>query len=350
MFRRFFRTFFMVCTLALGVISTAYADDSPALGQQITPTDDSTISPPSKGTSTFGTTVKKGEVAKGASDAAQRFSNLFSSIIPTAVTTSQNLKGEADKFAGGLGVITLILTFVRFSATRDPTRAWVDAFEELAILGIFASLYVGYQTFGAGLFGWFQKLATLIQPGSGQGVAATMSAAAGTAYEAVVTAFNATSWYDVPALIVTMGPLLVAYAVLMVTSIVFAFMNNLGLIQAAVGIVMGQIAVALGFSSYTRGFFKSWLDWMISSGMYCVVSATLSQLVAGSLNDAMKAAAAQSLSTSQGATYVMDLSFFVFLLSFEIPKMAGMFGGGASASGSMFSTAAKSAAKAAAFV
>lgn len=350
MFRRFFFAFFVVCAMAPGFIPTAYADDSPALGQQITPTDGSTVSMPSKGDDTFGATVQKGEVAKGATKAAQKFGTLFSAIIPTAVKISQNLKGEADKFAGGLGVITLILTFVRFSATRDPTQAWVDAFEELAILGIFASLYVGYQTFGPGLFGWFQKLATLIQAGSGQGVSATMAAAAGAAYEAVVTAFNATKWWNVPALIISMGPLLVAYVVLMVTSIVFAFMNNLGLIQAAVGIVMGQIAVALGFSSYTRGFFKAWLDWMISSGMYCVISAILSQLVAGSLNDAMTAAAAQSLSTSEGATYVMDLSFFVFLLSFEIPKMAGMFGGGASASGGMFSTAAKTAAKAAAFV
>jgi hypothetical protein len=330
--------------IAFSLMSAAYADDSPALGNG------ATISMPTTGDDTFGATVQAGEVAKGANKAAANFSNLFSAIIPTAVRVSQNLKTEADKFAAGLGVITLILTFFRFIATRDPISAWVDAFEELAILGIFASLYVGYQTFGPGLFGWFQKLATMIQPGAGQGVAATMASASGQAYESVVKAFSTTKWWNIPALIVSLGPLLVAYVVLMASSIVFVFMNNLGLIQAAVGIVMGQIAVALGFSSYTRGFFKAWLDWMVSSGMYCVVSAILSQLVAGSLNDAMAAAVGEGLSTSYGATYVMDLSFFVFLLSFEIPKMAGMFGGGASASGGMFATAAKQAAKVAAVV
>ncbi|MBB3262379.1 hypothetical protein F4827_006368 [Paraburkholderia bannensis] len=348
MFRKLFLALLVAFAMGHGFVSIAYADDSPAEGQQIVPSD--APAPPASSPGKGANTVRKGEVAVGAAKATQAFNTLFSAIIPTAVKTSQNLKSEADKFAAGLGVITLVLTFVRFSATRDPTQAWVDAFEEVAILGIFASLYVGYQTFGAGFFGWFQKLAALIQAGAGSGVSATMAAASSAAYDAFMTAKDATSWYDVPALIVSMGPLLVAWLVLMVTSIVFAFMNNLGLIQAGVGIVMGQIAVALGFSSYTRGFFKAWLDWMISSGMYCVISAILSQLVAGSLNDAMTAAAAQSLSTSEGATYVMDLSFFVFLLSFEIPKMAGMFGGGASASGGMFSTAAKTAAKAAAFV
>jgi hypothetical protein len=33
------------------------------------------------------------------------------------------------------------------------------------------------------------------------------------------------------------------------------------------------------------------------------------------------------------AAYVFDLAVFVLLLSLEIPKLAGIFGGGASASG-----------------
>lgn len=342
----------VVPCLFLSIMSqTARADDTQAGGQQIVPTQTGdVISVPSKGDDTVGATVKAGEVAKGAKMASDQFTALFNSVIATAVQASQSLKSQADKFAGGLGVITLVMTFVRFSATRDPISAWVDAFEEVATLGIFASIYIGYQSFAPGLFNWFQTLANLIQSGAGQGVTASMGSAAGAAFEAVVAAYKATHWYEYIALTISLGPLLMAYVILMITSVVFAFMNNLGQIQAACGIVMGQIAVALGFSSYTRGFFKSWLDYMISASMYCVVSAILSRLVTGSLTNAITAATSNGLSTSQGGTYILDLSLFVFLLAFEIPKIASMFGGGANVSGGMFATAAKQAAKAAAFV
>ncbi|RQN37231.1 hypothetical protein EHZ25_19970 [Paraburkholderia tropica] len=322
----------------------ALADDTTAVAAG------TTISPASSGNNTFGVTVQAGEVAKGANDALTKIQSFFSAIIPAAVTVSQSVKSEADKFAGGLGLITMILAFVRFAATRDPIQAWTDLFEELAILGIFASLYIGYQTFAPGFFGWFQKLADLIQTGAGQGVFASMAAASGSAYEAVVTAFKGANPLNFIAITISMIPMLVAYIILLITCLVFAYMNNVGLIQAAVGIVMGQIAFALGFSSFTRGFFKAWLDYMIHAGMYCVISAILSKLVFASLGSAISVAAANGLVTSEGATYCLDLAFFVFLLSFEIPKMAAMFGGGANASGGMFKQAAQTAAKAAAFL
>ncbi|MBU9210952.1 MULTISPECIES: type IV secretion system protein [Burkholderiaceae] len=336
---------YLVATFALVALSicsaNALADDTQAGGQQIVPTQNGdTISVPSKGDDTVGATVKAGEVAAGAKKASDQLTTLFNSVIPAAVTASESLKGESDKFAGGLGLITLILTFVRYAATRDPVTAWLSVFEELATLGIFASIYIGYQKFGPGFFNWFQTLANLIQSGAGQGVSASIGAAGGAAFEAVVKAYQGTHWYEYIALTISLAPLVLAYIVLMITSVVFAFMNNLGQIQAAVGIVMGQIAIALGFSSYTRGYFKSWLDFMISASMYCVVSAILSRLVTGSLSTAITNATASGLSTSYGATYVLDLSLFVFLLSFEIPKMAGMFGGGANASGSLFKKAA----------
>ncbi|MCX5545409.1 type IV secretion system protein [Paraburkholderia sp. CNPSo 3076] len=338
--KRFLWAFLALCLFSL-VSLTARADDTQAGGQQILPTQTGdTISVPSKGDDTVGATVKAGEVAAGAKMAADKFTSLFNAVIPAAVQASQSLKSESDKFAAGLGVITLVLTFVRYSATRDPVKAWVDVFEELATLGIFASIYVGYQKFAPGFFNWFQALANLIQAGAGQGVSASIGAAAGAAFEAVVKAYKGTHWYEYIALTISLVPLLIAYGVLMITSVVFAFMNNLGQIQAAVGIVMGQIAIALGFSSYTRGYFKSWLDYMVSASMYCVISAILSRLVTGSLTSAITAATASGLSTSQGATYVLDLSLFVFLLSFEIPKMAGMFGGGANASGALMKKAA----------
>ncbi|WP_321905806.1 type IV secretion system protein [Paraburkholderia tropica] len=337
------RSLVIVLTLLVSLACSvaARADDTQAAGQQILPTDNgTTISVPSKGDDTVGATVKAGEIAAGAKKASDQLTTLFNSVIPAAVTASQSLKSEADKFAAGLGLITLVLAFVRYAATRDPVTAWLAVFEELGMLGIFASIYVGYQSFGPGFFNWFQSLANMIQAGAGQGVSASIGAAAGAAFEAVVKAYQGTHWYEYIALTISLAPLGLAYIVLMITSVVFAFMNNLGQIQAAVGIVMGQIAIALGFSSYTRGYFKSWLDWMISASMYCVISAILSRLVTGSLSSAITTATSSGLSTSYGATYVLDLSLFVFLLSFEIPKMAGMFGGGANASGSLFKKAA----------
>ena len=56
-----------------------------------------------------------------------------------------------------------------------------------------------------------------------------------------------------------------------IASIVFVYFSAIGQIQAAFGIVLGPIALALGFSSYTRNYFVKWLDWMISAGMYVVV-------------------------------------------------------------------------------
>ncbi|CAB3808786.1 hypothetical protein LMG28688_06843 [Paraburkholderia caffeinitolerans] len=337
-FRQFWASLALV---SLGLLaSSAWADDSPALGQQITESTGTTVTQSSSGNDTFGSTMNKGEIAAGATKAAAKAASLFAAAIPAAVTVSQSIKSEADKFAAGLGVITLVLTFIRYSATRDPVSAWVTVFEEIGTLGIFASIYVSYQTFAPGFYNWFQTLANMIQSGAGQGVSSSMAAAGGAVMEAVVKAYNGTSWTNYVALTISMFPLLLAYIVLVITSIVFAFMNNLGLIQAAVGIVMGQIAVALGFSSYTRGYFKSWLDYMVSAGMYCVVSAILLKLVATSLNSAIDEATSMGLSTAEGASYVFDLSLFVFLLSFEIPKMAGMFGGGANASGSMMKKAA----------
>lgn len=347
---RFLMALVAFCFLGGGVLP-AWADDTQAGGQQITITQNgTTISVPSNGTNVVGLTVKAGEVAAGAGIAANKLSDLLNAVITTAVQASQSLKGESDKFAGGLGVITIVLAYVRFAATRDPVTAWVDVFEEMAILGIFASIYVAYQNFAPGFYQWFQALANMIQSGSGQGFVGPLGAAAGAAYESIVKAYAATSWTEYISLTVSLAPLFLAYLLLMVTSVVFTFMNGLGQIQAAVGIVMGQMAIGLGFSSYTRGFFKSWLDYMISASMYVVVSAILSRLVTGSLVNAITAGPGSGLSTATSAAYVFDLSLFIFLLSFEIPKMAGMFGGGASASGGVFATAAKQAAKVAAVV
>ncbi|MEM5371862.1 type IV secretion system protein, partial [Paraburkholderia azotifigens] len=126
--------------------------------------------------------------------------------------------------------------------------------------------------------------------------------------------------------------LLLAFIVILIASIVFAYFSAVGQIQAAVGIVLGPIAISLGFSSYTRNYFMRWLDWMIHSGMYVVMVAVLVKLVGANIANAVSKATPASGATVTGA-YAFDLAVFVLLLAFEIPKLAGMFGSGAGATG-----------------
>jgi hypothetical protein len=88
---------------------------------------------------------------------------------------------------------------------------------------------------------------------------------------------------------------------------------------------------------------------MISSGMYCVVAAIMQKLVTSSVLAQLAQVQTNGTSTAETAGYALDLSLFIFLMSFEIPKIAGsIFGGGASASGGSGAGAATKAAKAAA--
>ncbi len=300
-----------------------------------------TPTPPTTPTGTTGASYTPGEIGTGSTKALSAITSMFNAVIATAVNASQLVKPEADKLAGGLAVITLVLAFARYAATPHPTMAWLGVFEDLGMLGIFASIYVGYATFAPGFYGWFGTLANDIAGANVANGASGLGAAASELYDAIVKSLNGAAWYEYIKALLMIGPLLLAYVILMITSLVFAYFSNIGQLQAAAGIVMGQIAVALGFSPFTRGYFKSWLDYMVSASMYTVVAAILMKLVSGSLLTAIAAGSKVGLSTPEGATYVMDLSIFVFLLSFEIPKIAGMFGGGANASGSALGKVAK---------
>jgi hypothetical protein len=263
------------------------------------------------------------------------------------VTASQSIRSESDKFAGGLAVITIVLAAIRFAAATHPVMAWVTLFEELGMLGIFASFYVGFAQWAPGFYKWFLSLANDIGGANMSSSLSIMGNAAGQIFDSVVKAYSGVGW-SVSAIgdvLVGTIPLLVAWVLLTITAIVFVFFINIGQLQFAAGAVMGQIALALGFSSFTRGYFKAWLDYMISAGMYVVVAAILMRLVTGSMVEAVKDAAGMGLSTSGAAGYVFDLAVFVFLVSFEIPKIAGMFGGGASASGAIVGKVAQTAAK-----
>jgi TrbL/VirB6 plasmid conjugal transfer protein len=284
-----------------------------------------------------------GEIAKGNQNATTAITGIFSAVIDAAVTVSALIKPQADKFASGLAVITVVLAFVRYAATHDPVMAWVVVFEELGVLGIFAALYVGFSSWAPGFYQWFLGLANTISGANMTNALSIIGNAAGQLFDAFMAALKTASWTQYIAVAFAVGPLVLAWAVLSVTSIVFIFFTNLGQLQMAVGTVMGQIAFALGFSSFTRGYFKTWLDFMISAGMYTVVAAILMRLVTQSLVTAIQTSVTKGLSTPGAASYVLDMALFAFLVSFEIPKMAGMFGGGAGVSGSIVSKISRAA-------
>ncbi|MFL9911944.1 type IV secretion system protein [Paraburkholderia sp. RL17-337-BIB-A] len=285
-------------------------------------------------TTTAPLSSNNGDFTKGSTDAISQMQGLLGNIIPAAVTASAGVLTEANKFAWGLGVISLVLVGIRFSGTHHPISAWVNLFEELAILGIFVALYLGYNTSAPGFWNWFQTLATDIGGGANNSISTQMSTLAGTVLDAlkakmtvitVLTQFNAT--------LTDVIVLLLAFVVMCLASVVFMYYSAVGQIQAAVGIVLGPIAIALGLSSYTRGYFQKWLDWMIHSGMYVVMVAVLMKLMGTNISSAVTKVTTVGGSTQVSGAYVFDLAVFILLLSFEIPKLAGMFGSGAGASG-----------------
>ncbi|MBB5511072.1 type IV secretion system protein [Paraburkholderia atlantica] len=289
--------------------------------------------------------VSQGETAAGNARAIDKITAMFSSIMDTAVSASQSIQQESDKFASGLAVITIVLAAVRFGATKDPVMAWVALFEELGILGIFASIYVGFASWAPNFYKWFVSMANDIGGANMTSALSIMGSAAGQVFDSAVQAWSGIGFKltMIPDVVIATIPLFFAWALLSVTSIIFVFFINIGQLQFAAGVVMGQIAFALGFSSFTRGYFKSWLDYMVSAGMYIVVAAILMRLVTHNMVNAVQDAAQLGLTTAGAAAQVFDLAFFVFLVSFEIPKIAGMFGGGANASGAIIGKIAKTA-------
>jgi hypothetical protein len=344
---RYLNRFFLTVLVPLCVFACpgiALAQDIPE--GTIFPADTPTAASGTSTSSAASSLVKSGELAKGNASAMDKITAMFAAVISTAADASKSISKESDKFASGLAVITIVLAAIRFAATKDPVMAWVALFEELAMLGIFASFYIGYATWVPSFYKWFQTLSSEIAGGTNMGSSRSIIGnAAGQIFDSVVQAFAGAKWYEYISVLIGVFPLLAAYVLLSITSVVFLFFINVGQLQFACGAVMGQIAFALGFSSFTRGYFKAWLDFMISAGMYMVVAAIMMKLVTGSLVNAVQAATNAGLTTAYSAGYVFDLAFFVFLVSFEIPKIAGMFGGGTGASGAMIGKVAKAATK-----
>lgn len=302
-------------------------------------------SPTPAGTSGWSSSYVVGEVAQGAMAAIDQITQLMKDLIDLAVTVSKSLDKDSDKMAGGLAVVTIVLAFVRFSATRDPVAAWGSVFEDLAILGIFASVYLAYGTWAPGFYKWFNDMAVAVSGTDAQSLPAAMVKSAGAIFDAINEALKAEHWWNYVALAINLVPLLAAWFILMVASLVFLFYISLGTIQMAVAIVMGKIAFALGMSEFTRGWFKSWLDFTIGAGMYMVVAAILQRLMTTTLATSFGNTIAKGLTTPYSGSMTLDLSIFVLILSFEIPKFASMFGGGANASGGAIKSLTKIATK-----
>ena len=322
-----------VCLLVAALAApAAFADDNITLEDGTTVTAGSTATSGSS-TSAKPLTSADGDFGKGSTDAVSQIQGLLGGIIAAAVTASASVMDEANKFAWGLGVISLVLVGVRFSGTHNAISAWVNLFEEVAVLGIFVALYLGYSTSAAGFWTWFEQLATHISGGSSASIATQLATLAGTMFDAVKTRFVSIKLLtDLTGTLVDAIGLFLAFIAVLIASIVFAYYSAVGQIQAAVGIVLGPIAIALGFSSYTRNYFMKWLDWMIHSGMYVVMVAVLIRLLGANIANAVHSVTPVSGATTTGA-YAFDLAIFILLLSFEIPKLAGIFGGGAGATG-----------------
>jgi len=68
-------------------------------------------------------------------------------------------------------------------------------------------------------------------------------------YDACMAHISAAGWTGVIQIIPSLVPLFLAFIVATLASVVFFYFLVLGQIQAAFGIIIGQIAIALGFSA-----------------------------------------------------------------------------------------------------
>lgn len=328
---------FIAVFLALGSMFWALEANATAVTSTATSTSSTTTS--------IGT-AQPGELATGLNQGTTEINTILDQVITQGVTISSSLKTYADGFAGALAAITIVLAGIRFAGTHNPINAWIALFEEIGMLGIFAGFYVSYTTLAPGFYTSFSSMAAAIAPDI-NGKFGAFGATGAAFYDGASQAIHAAGWTDVLAVIMNALPVIGAFLVMVVTSIVITFYTHLGQIQAAVGIVMGQIAFALGFSSYTRSYFQSWLNYMISAGMYIVVAAILIKLVGSSVATALTTVSGTGYLTNQGGALVFDLAFFMLLLAFEIPKMANMFTGGGNVTGSGLGKVASIAQKAA---
>lgn len=299
-----------------------------------------------------GLAMTQGDVSAVFNSTQTSLNSVTSNVISSAVSTSSSLNTESDKIAGGLAVLVIVLTFIEYAGTHHPISAWVKVFENLFVLGIFSAVYTGYTSAAPGFYGWFQTLASDL---GGVVDVSTIATDAGNVMQASFDGIGNMHWslmsgtagQTLVMAILQLFMMLFCVLSLVLSGVVLMYFSYIGMFQAAIGIVFGKIAIALGFHQMTRGFFKSWLNYMVHAGMYTAVSAGLNKLVISTLVKSLSA----PIQTSAGYTFAGLLTslvsaIFVLLLALEIPKIAAMFGGGATAAGTTGIGLAKKAATA----
>lgn len=297
-------------------------------------------SPASANPSTGGTTASAGapgDVAQGIQKTLNKMDGLTRGLINGATAISDRIKGDADKVAFGLGVITMVLAGLRWAATNDPVAAWTDFIEAILILGIFASLYASYSTFAPAIFTWFHKLATAINSGDDiQSLPSTLATTAGKFFESVGRMLKAVFTSNVSLIEAIGGAVLLflAFICVLAAALIYSWFIMVGQLMVAIGIVLGPLAVAFGMLDITRKYFTAWLDYMVTGSMYMVVAATIAQLVSAPLLAAVSDIGAIGTDTVMAAGYALSISIVLIFIALEIPKIAGsIFGTGGGISG-----------------
>ena len=323
----------LVCLAALSTGATAQADATFPVTTPSTPSPTGSAGSGADNQSGPNLAGPKGAVGEAISSALKKFTDSTAQVINAAVGISHTITPEAAKFAAALGIITIVLAAMRFAGAHHPVTAWTNFLEEMATLGIFAAIYVGYERFAPGIYQYFNTMATSIAGGD-LSPGATLATTAGNLWDSYGNALNAATWYQKIGVALALIPLLLAFAVTVATSVIYNFYISLGQIQVAIGIVVGQLAVALGFSEFTRKYFLAWFDYMVSGSLYAVVAAIMSKLVTASFASSLGDVNSIGTDTMAGAGYALVLSILLLFISFEIPSIAGkLFGNGAGISG-----------------
>ncbi|WP_459574035.1 type IV secretion system protein [Cupriavidus sp. 8B] len=286
-----------------------------------------------------------GSTGEALSSTVQELMALRDGLLSGGVALSRTTAPEAGKFAWALAVITITIGGIRFMAHRHPVGAWVELLETLTILGIFSAIYLSFDSFGPGIFQWFDEIARAMSGGN-YGTGSVLAYTAGKFLDSFVEAIKVASWYNKLDAIISGLGLLIAFLLSAIAAIVYTYYIMIGQLQAAVGLAVGLIAVALGFSEYTRKYFWAWFDYMVTASMYIVTSAIIANLVAAATGETIQKVAAVGTSTAAAGWKAASLSVLVLLISFEIPKLAGsLFGTGGGISGGAAASAAKGAMK-----
>lgn len=284
-----------------------------------------------------------GSVGEALSSTVKELLALRDGLLDGGVALARTTSNEAGKFASGLAVISLVIAGIRFTAHKNPIGAWVELIETLTVMGIFAALYLGFDSFGPSIFKWFDSVARGMSGGA-YDTGALFARIAGMFLDSFFKAIKLASWYNKLDAILSGLGLLVAFVLSAIASVVYTYFVMVGQLQVAVGLAVGLIALSLGFSDWTRKYFFAWFDFMVTASMYVVTAAIIANLVAVSVGETVQAVATVGTSTSAAGWKAASLSLLVLLLSFEIPKIAGsLFGTGGGASGGAAMSLAKSA-------